>query len=212
MSQTAEKTLQKVSDEFLAEVLAILQDGRDQSLARVEAIRRETADAVSKTLEASLKQAESLKRQLIGTAELESRNLQLKAVEAAVNEVFGEAIKRSSGLPSEQYEESLANLVSEGVSVIGHTATVSCNASDKRAVSSVIRKLNKEGAKLTLNQNSITTVAGVMLTSHDGTIRFDNTIETRLERMRQVLRKEIASILVGGSSNTRTGAGLLASV
>jgi V/A-type H+-transporting ATPase subunit E len=158
-------------------------------------VSRETAEAVSKILGTSVKQAEVLKRQVIGSAELESRNLQLRALEEAVNEVFAEAVKHLAELSPAQYEEALTKLVEEGIEIIGPKALISCNTNDKKLLTSAIRKLNKGGVKLTLDPRAIETIGGVILTSHEGTVRFDNTFEARLERMRQILRKDVANQL-----------------
>jgi len=40
-------------------------------------------------------------------------------------------------------------------------------------------------------------MGGVVLTTSDGSIRFDNTFEARLERTKPTLRKDVAAILAG---------------
>lgn len=207
MSEVASNTLQKVSEEFLNEVLAQLKEGRDKSVSLLETTSRETEAAVSKILETSTKQAASIKRQVIDSAELEARNLQLRALEDAVNEVLSEGIKRLPGLSTSKREEALVRLIKEGVRVIGPKATVSCNVADRKIVASVVKVLNKDGVKLTLDQEGIQTIGGVTLGSEDGTVRFENTFEARLERMRQVLRKEIANTLSSGSQGSAVAQG-----
>ena len=195
MSKAAADTLEKVSGEFEAEALADFENGRKETLARVEATRKEATEAVAKIIETSTKQAESVKRQIVGTAELEARNSQLKSLERAVNEAFERATKKISSSEGADYEKALARLVDEGLEVIGSSATVSCASKDRRAVSSVVKKLAK--AKVTLGEDPVDTIGGVILTTPDGSIRFDNTFEARLERMRPTLRKEVAAVLTG---------------
>ncbi len=197
MSKAATDTLEKVSHEFEAEVLADLQEGRAQAQGMVESVRKETAGAVQKILETGVKQAESLKRQIIGAAELESRNAQLRSLEKAVNEVFDEAVnelRTSSGSP---HEKALAQLLKEGLGVIGPKAKVSCSSKDRKAVSAAIRKLNGGQVRLALDDKSIETIGGVVLTTAGGSVKFDNTFEARLERTRSALRKEVAGLLTG---------------
>ena len=197
MSKAATDTLEKVASEFEAEVLADLQSGRDQAMQTIEAARKETAEAVAKTLEAGTKQAESVRRQVIGAAELDVRNAQLRSLEVAVSDVFESAAKRVSSLPEEAYEKALATLIKEGMGIIGDKAKVHASGDQKKAVSNVVRGLNRGTAKLTLDEKGIETIGGVMLSAADGTIRFDNTFEARLERMRPSLRKDVAGILTG---------------
>lgn len=195
MSKAATDTLDKVSDQFEGEVLADLQEGRGQALALVQAARREAAEVVSKTLETGVRQAEALKRQIIGAAELEIRNAQLRALEGAVSEVFNAAVEKVSNDSGASHTEALARLIKEGVDVIGPKAKVACNSRDRKEVASLMRKGVSGLGRLTLDPESIDTIGGVVLTSSDGSIRFDNTFEARLERMKPSLRKEVASIL-----------------
>jgi V/A-type H+/Na+-transporting ATPase subunit E len=143
-----------------------------------------------------MKQAESVKRQIIGAAELEARNAQLKSVEKAVNVAIELATKEIAGLSGSRHEEAIRRLIEEGLDVIGAKAKVSCASKDKRAVASAIKKLGPK-AKVTLGDETVETIGGVVLTTPDGSVRFDNTLEARLERMKPTLRQEVAALLTG---------------
>lgn len=198
MSKAASDTLEKVSGEFEAQVMADLEAGRTETIAKVESVRKETAEAVAKILETSAKQAESVKRQIIGKAELEARNAQLKSLEKAVNEAFELATKEVSNASGAAHEMALRRLIEEGLDVIGGRAKVQCASKDRKAVASAIRSLGSK-AKVSLDDEPIETAGGVVLKNPDGSVRFDNTFEARLERTRPNLRKEVASILTGSS-------------
>ncbi len=197
MSQAASDTLEKVSGEFEAEVLADLQDGRGQSLALVESSKKETLETVGKVLQTGVKQAESLKRQIVGAAELEVRNAQLKSMEESVNRAFAAAVGIISKAAPERYERSIVQLIREGIEVIGPKAVVYCRPEDRKVVGSAVRKFSKGPVKLSVGGEGLSTMGGVVLASGDGTVRFDNTFEARLERMRPALRKDVASLLGG---------------
>ena len=198
MSKAAADTLEKVAGEFEAEVLADLESGRKEALAGVESVRKETADAVAKILETGLKQAESAKRQIIGTAELEARNSQLKSLERAVNEAFEGAMRGISSSTGAGYERAMGSLIQEGLDIIGPRARIQCASRDRKVVASALKKLaGKE--QVALDEESIETMGGVVMTTPDGSVRFDNTFEARLERMKPTLRKEVAAVLTGGS-------------
>lgn len=197
LSKASGDTLQKVSNEFEGEVLADLQEGREQSLAIIGAAKKEAKEEVSKILEASVKQAEALKRQITGAAELEARNARLKVLEKAVNEAVAEAVSKVSKLDEKRYEEALARLITEGVQVIGPGAVVSFSSKDRKAVSALLRQPSREHDKLTASEDDLKTAGGVALATSDGSIRFDNTFEARLERLRPTLRKEVADLLSG---------------
>jgi len=196
LSKAAADTLDKVSGEFESEVISDLESSRAETLARIESVRKETAEVVTKILETSLKQAESVKRQIVGAAELEARNSQLKSLEKAVVEVFDLAAKQVSAASGAAQEKALAGLIQEGLDVIGGNAKIQCAAKDKKAVASAIKRLGPKG-NVFLDEEPVETIGGVVLTTPDGSVRFDNTFEARLERMRPTLRKEVAAILTG---------------
>jgi V/A-type H+/Na+-transporting ATPase subunit E len=195
MSKAAADTLEKVSGEFEAEVLADLQTGRKDTLAKVDSGRREAAESAAKLIETSQKQAESLKRQIVGTAELEARNTQLRSLEKAVVDAFERATSEISTSGGEEYERALGRLIQEGLDMIGPRANVMCAPKDRKVVASAVKKL--KDAKLTVAEEPLETIGGVVMTTADGSVRFDNTFEARLERMRPALRKEVAAILTG---------------
>jgi len=194
MSKAASDTLEKISMEFEGEVLADLQAGKGQAVASIESAKAEAAEVVAKILLGGTKQAESLKRQIIGAAELKVRNSELEATEEAVNDAFTDATKGVRKVSRDRYEKCIGRLIKEGVEVIGPKATVSCNPKDKGVVTAAAGKLSKGGVALTVGQTDLGTIGGVVLTSGDGNVRFDNTFEARLERMRPELRKEVAAL------------------
>jgi V/A-type H+/Na+-transporting ATPase subunit E len=196
MSKAASDTLEKVSGEFEGDVLAGLESGRKETLLKIESVRKETAEYVAKILETSVKQAESVKRQVIGAAELEARNAQLMSLEKAVVEAFDGATKEISTSSGASYERAIERLIQEGLDVIGPKAKVWCSTKDRRVVSSAVRKLGTK-AKVTLEEDPLETIGGVVLSTPDGSVRFDNTFEARLQRMRSDLRKEVAGLLTG---------------
>ena len=195
MSNATADTLQKVAGEFEGEVLAEMQEGREQSLKLIQASKKETLEAVSKILETGTKQAEALKRQIIGAAELEARNSQLKVLEEAVEEVFSSAVTQISKLDDKRYDAALKKLLTEAIGVIGPNALVSTNSKDAKDVFSIAKGIKGEKARLTPGDKRLETIGGVILATPDRSVRFDNTFEARLERLRPILRKDVAAIL-----------------
>jgi V/A-type H+-transporting ATPase subunit E len=198
MSKATADTLEKVSGEFETELLAELQEGRVQALSAVESSRRETDVAVTRMLDASVKQAESLRGQIVGAAELEARNAQLKTLEKAVVEVFDAAVKELEKGSGARYDRSLAQIVKEGLDIIGPRARIYCRSKDRGVVLAALRKLGGSQSKVVLDEKGIDAIGGVVVTSMDGSVRFDNTFEARLERMRPTLRMEVSAILTPG--------------
>ena len=195
MSSAASTTLDKIAGEFEDEALADLQDGRAQAIALMEAAKKEAHEEVEKILQNGVKQAESLKRQIIGAAELDVRNAQLKSMEGAINEAISNAVSGISKVTPGRYEECILRLVEEGMAVIGQKAVVECSPADRKVVNVAIQKLSTGAVKLMLSPESLSSKGGVVLTNSNGSIRFDNTFEARLERIRPTLRKNVSAVL-----------------
>ena len=198
MSNAAADTLENVLGQLEGELIVELDSGKKQALSTLESAKRDAKAVVDKILDTSNKQADILRRQLIGAAELEARNAQLKTLEKAVGEVFEAAVKELSDLPASRYTKSLVILLGEGVEVLGQNVRVYCNAKDRKAVSSAIGMLPGRQSGAHLDENSIDTIGGVIMTSPDGSVRFDNTFEARLERMKPTLRMEVSTALSSG--------------
>ena len=163
----------------------------------VKSTEKETFEAVTKILQTGVKRAEALKRQIIGTAELEVRNARLETVEEAINQAFSTAISRIKASPA-RYGKSIVKLINEGMNAIGPKAVVVCKLEDRELVTSIVRGLNKGPVRLTVDSNNLDTVGGVILSTSNGSLKFDNTFEARLRRMKSELRKEVAAQLSGG--------------
>jgi V/A-type H+-transporting ATPase subunit E len=195
MSTVASDTLDRVAGEFEQEILDDLQDGRTQALALVDSTRKVASEEAEKIITNGHKQGESLKRQIIGTAELGVRNSQLKAMEVVVNEVIETAVRGIEKAPPSRYESAILRLIEEGIEVIGPQAVISCRSRDRTSVENAVRKLGKERVKLSVSPETIETNGGVVLSAGNGSIRYDNTFEARLERMRPTLRKDVGALL-----------------
>jgi V/A-type H+-transporting ATPase subunit E len=193
---SADYTLDKVSSEALNEILTELGSGKSDASELVHSLLRQTRAEVAKILQDGERQSESVRRQILGSAELEARNGILRTLEEASNRIFRESLLAVPRSP--RYEKTLTKLISEGLEVIGKEAVVSCNARDRKAIGSAIREMNsKAGAKLILDEKSIDVKGGVVLRSKDGTMRFDNTLEARLERIKPQLRRDVVATISG---------------
>ena len=197
-SKSVEYTLDKVASEALAEIVAEVEAGKNDAMEQLRSVNLSTKAEVTKILEGSERESESIRRQILGSAELEARNSTLRALEEATNKIVQDSFGAVTEKRSAAYEQALAKLISEGALIIGKDAIVHCNTKDRKLVGSIAKELNsKNGMKLTVSDKSIGAMGGVVLESNDGTIRYDNSLEARLERIRPQLRREIVNILSG---------------
>ena len=137
------------------------------------------------------KEANKIEKQIIGSSELEVRNKQLLLLEEGVDKVFSKALDQIANADrSGDYSNLINTLLDESTKILGTTeVTVFTNAKDKDVVQSALSKFS--GAEL--SSDTIDCLGGVIIKSKDGTMTFDNTIDARIERLKPLIRKEIAS-------------------
>ena len=88
------------------------------------------------------------------------------------------------------YSNLISSLITEATEALGTSeVTVYTNSKDKDIVQSAISKIS--GAEL--SSEEIDCMGGIKITSKDGSMAFDNTIDARFERMKPLIRKNIAA-------------------
>jgi len=160
---------------------------------------KETLDNSLSTLEGEFdkiisdgnKEADKIEKQIIGSADLEARNKQLMTLEEGVNKVFSKALDEITNTArSGDYSNLIKSLLDESTKILGTTEViVSTNTKDKDLVQSTLSQF--PGSEL--SSELIDCLGGVIIKSKDGTTSFDNTLDARIERLKPLIRKEIAS-------------------
>lgn len=194
---TFEGTINKVADEAMREVMNGLKEGYQEAMAFLDDVERETLQEASRTLSEKSRQAETLKRQVIGSAELKTRNMVLQLIEEGVEKVFSEAKKRLEEMAArEEYKTALKRLVEESLEMIGAEELIILgNSRDIPLLKKLADEISKKKrVKLKVEGKPIKTCGGLKLSTPDGTVMYDNTFEARLERLRPVLRRDVAAL------------------
>ncbi len=194
-------TVKKVSDEALNEMIQNIADSKNAAL---EVVTKKMAEAQTEAVrisEQERRQAEALKRQIIGSAEMTSRNRTLEIIEDNLNSAFSQALKKLESTTSgADYARIMKSLVLEGMDEVGgNDFVISANTRDQQNLQQVIDSVSREkGVKITRSDSRLSnTVGGVVISSADGFVTFDNTYEARLERLKPELRKQIAQLFTG---------------
>ncbi|MEE8180683.1 MAG: V-type ATP synthase subunit E family protein, partial [Nitrosopumilaceae archaeon] len=123
-------------------------------------------------------------------SDLESRNKQLKMMDDSVQNVFDKAIEKIKTIKrDDKYSKLINTLLEEATETLGtKDVTVYTNSADKKIVNSLLSKF--PGKKLA--SETIECLGGIEIKSKDGSMSFNNTIDARLDRMKPLIRKEIA--------------------
>lgn len=196
-SEDLERVLKKVVEDSLNEIKSLLDAGEAEALSIVEASKLEASKEAMSIIESARKQADAEKQRLLSMAELEVRKESLSIIEEYVNSIMQKALEklRSSYL-MDGYRDAMKGLLEEAILAIGGDVIAQTNEGSIAILSDVAKELS-ERLNVRINiDKPIDCIAGVKVMSIDGKKIFDNTVEGRLQRMRAMLRKEIAKILL----------------
>jgi V/A-type H+/Na+-transporting ATPase subunit E len=196
-----ERTIDQVITKKESELLSQLNYSYLESINNLELSKSQLELEYATIISNAEKKAETFKRQVIGSSKLSSRNKELILLEQAVNDVFAKA-KEKFLLHSDEsiYKDLLIKMLDESIPNIATSGIVlECLEKDtdffKQQIEGISAKYNK---KIKLHSNLKNFMGGFRIKSNDGTITLNNTIDSRLERLKPLIRKNIAHILREG--------------
>ena len=186
LDATVDKILNKTEDE----ILSSLKTSYDESVQTLSNSQSTLEQEYDRIIDEGRKEAEKIHKQIVGSSDLEARNKQLLLVEKAIDDVFEQALNKISKERNSDYSNLIKSLIDEATKTLGTTdVVVYTNSQDKDTVQSTLA--NFSGAELA--PEAIECLGGVKIKSKDGSMTFDNTIDARFDRMKPLIRKEIAT-------------------
>jgi V/A-type H+/Na+-transporting ATPase subunit E len=199
-SSALEQTINKVLSEKEADLIGQLNSAYQESISNLESSRTRLESEYARIVEGAKKQAENLRRQIIGSSRLTARNKQLILVETAVNDAFEKAkAKLASSNKEEIYKDLVTKMLEDSISVIGSDQViVQCNSNDFDLVKKTISTVSTNNkVRVTLSDKPINVIGGIRVRSSDGSTTYDNTLDSRIERFKPLIRKNIVQMMRG---------------
>jgi vacuolar-type H+-ATPase subunit E/Vma4 len=166
---------------------------RQQAQQRAESERREI-------LMRSTQEAERLRSQIVATAQMKARTLQLEHREKLLDKVFNAAKERLSGLQKRpDFDKILAELIQEAVTQLKvDQAEVRADAASQKVLKDqALNDLSKELKTQLSFGKALEEGTGIVVDADNGRLHYDNTLETRLSRLQSALRSAVYHVLMG---------------
>ncbi len=187
LEQAIDNVLQKTEND----ILSIIKNSSTKSKETLDNSLSKLEEEFDKIISDGKKEADKIEKQIIGSADLEARNKQLTTLEEGVDKVFTKALDEITNTArSGDYANLIKSLLDESTKILGTTEViVSTNTKDKDLVQSTLSQF--PGSEL--SSESINCLGGVIIKSKNGTTSFDNTLDARINRLKPLIRKEIAS-------------------
>jgi V/A-type H+-transporting ATPase subunit E len=199
-SSPLEGTIDKVLAQKESELLSKIESGYQESLGNLDSSRSKLLSEYLTIIENARKQAENLKRQIIGSNRLSARNNQLILIEDAVKNVLEMVKEKLAAINKDpNYEQLMEQAILDSVKEIGRPELIiECNKNDVKLVRRLVENIGKEkGSKIIVSDKQLEVLGGIRARSSDGTLTYDDTIDSRIERLKPLIRKNIVQILKG---------------
>ncbi len=195
LERTIDKVLSQKESALISEINSALQN----SLKNLESSKTNLQVEYDNIIESSKKQAENLKRQIIGSSTLHARNKELVIIESAIDEIFNKAREKLAQSNNEKnYEKLINRMIKDSIAKLGSEIIIQCNKTDLKLVKKISSEesANKK-VKITVSDEVIDVIGGIKATSVDGTMTLDNTLDSSIESLKPLIRKDIVQLLRG---------------
>jgi V/A-type H+-transporting ATPase subunit E len=186
-----ERTIDKILNQTESNIQTGLSSALEESQQKLDGSVKTLEQAYDQIISDGKKEADKIEKQIIGSADLEVRNKQLTTIEESIHRVFTKALEEIANADrSGDYSNLIKSLLDESTRILGTTEViVSTTTKDRDTVLSLLSQY--PGAEL--SSDTIDCLGGVKVKSKDGTMSFDNTVDAKIERLKPLIRKDIAT-------------------
>ena len=204
VTRAAEENIEPLSRAILKEAEVEAQQLREEAKTKADAIRQRAQEEAEKVrreiLDQAQQEADRLRSQTVSSAQLKARTMQLEHREKLLDRVFQAAREKLADLQNRpEYEQLAALLLREALTQLR------VNKAEIRADSATRDLLEKKVLKDISNElqgdfkivDTLEEGRGVVVDAADGRLHYDNTLETRLQRLQGTLRASVHKILTG---------------
>ena len=204
---TEAQDIEMLSRAILTEVRDEAEQIKAEAKEKAEAIRKRAQEQAERERKAILdrarEDAERLRGQGVATAQLKARSLQLTNREQLLDRVFQTAREKLPEIQKRSdYDEIAALLLREAlVQLRVNKANIRADKTtqgilEKKALREISKELNGQFTSADPLEEGI----GVVVDAADGKLNYDNTLETRLNRLEGTLRSAVYKMLIGEQS------------
>ena len=198
---TEEQDIELLARAIMTEAREDAERLHAEAKEKAEAIRKraqEQAEAERKAILARAREdAERLHSQSSATSQLKSRSAQLEQREKVLNDVFDEVRRQVEAARKRPDFAAIAALLArESLTQLKVTeAEIHADAVTQKALK--LDELSSElGGKFTFGK-PLEEGTGVVVSAAGGKLHYDNTLDTRLNRLRGSLRSSVYKVLMG---------------
>jgi V/A-type H+-transporting ATPase subunit E len=184
-----EEILKEIEEETNRQEEEILKEANSKAQQLLKDAEVKAQQIIENSKKKAKMDGDKLKRQIISAALLENRNKFEKEIESIQENILQNLNRKiQEFVNSPEYEKFLHDRIQKGWEKLGPGAIIYANQRD-------IEKINKFSFPLNVVQKEVDPLGGVIITSADGKMEIDYTLEeiirNRMESLRKVMRDYI---------------------
>jgi len=196
MTQSAiDNVVGRVIEEVKTEIISILDSGLKEAETIVANATKESDTELARLELESTRNISNNSMQVLGAAEIEARDQNLRLLEDKMNQVFKSTLKNLKNNKPNGYDKFLYNALSESARSIGGNEFILYHVkSDKDRIAKISTEFSKKNnCSITLSEDFLSSSGGIKISNKAEDIAVVNTFEARLERTKPELRKLLAN-------------------
>ncbi len=204
VTRATEENMEPLSRAILKEAEVDAQQMREDAKTKADAIRQRAQEEAEKArqeiLDRSQQEADRVRSQTLASAQLKARTMQLEQREKLLDRVFQAAQQKLADVQKRpDYDQLAAMLLREALTQLRvnkaeiHADQATRQLLEKKALGDISNELK---GQFTVADN-LEEGRGVVVDAADGKLHYDNTLETRLQRLQSSLRASVYKLLMG---------------
>lgn len=204
VTRATDENMEPLSRAILKEAEVDAQQMREEAKAKADAIRQRAQEEAEKArreiLDKAQQEAERVRSQTLSSAQLKARTMQLEQREKLLDRVFQTAREKLGDVQNgKDYDQLAAMLLREALTQLRvnkaeiHADKATRASLEKKAIKDLASELKGEYSV----GDDLEEGRGVVVDAGEGRLHYDNTLETRLERLQSSLRASVYKLLMG---------------
>jgi len=205
MASGLELIQKRITEKAKAEAARIVREAMKEKESTLASARQEGEKLASDILASAKAEAEIRYEEKLGSIRTELRRRLLTKREELIDQAWERAVEKlRSYVKSEEYRSHLKELVIETAKLVeGDSFKVYANSADTSFIEAsrpeIERALREEGdIKRMILGDSVDCIGGVRVSDPEGSVVLDRTYDSKIRRLKPLLRSKIAAILTGG--------------
>ena len=203
---TTDENIERLSRDILqqaqseADQLIVEAKGKGEQIKK-HAVEEAAAERM-RILNQAKRDADRIRSQAVATTQLKARTQKLEAREKLLTEVFATSMEKLASVQQwSDYEAIVEKLALEAIEQIGSKKLIihADKFTKKLLADSLLKKIKEKFAGTIELGYPLEKCTGLIVTTEDGHLNFDNLLETRMTRLENDLRSPVYHLLMGES-------------